>query len=413
MARKQYPMAALLILSGLNFFNYVDRYVLFAVVPLLQKEFPRSDAEYGALTTAFFLCYMITAPFVGFLADRWSRKWIMIVGALIWSAATLLTAVTNSFEVLFIRHTIVGLGEATFVTVAPSFLADLFDERKRGRIFGWFYLNIGLGAAAGYMLGGYLGNSLGWRFPFYVAAAPGVILAFALAFLPEPPRGAKDLLEDKPERGTLGGLVRNGAFWTATLGMAMVTFALGGMSAWMPTFLNRTRQVPLAEANLIFGGITAITSVSGTLVGGWMGDRLLQKQKGAYYFVSAITLLAGVPALLLAIYSSGRLMYPAIFIAEFLLFLNTAPLNAAVINSVSAVIRATAMAVNLFTIHLIGDAASARIIGEISDHSSLQTGFLSAVAAVLVGVVILFVGIRFAPTIPVKQKVDSPEGATA
>jgi MFS transporter, Spinster family, sphingosine-1-phosphate transporter len=401
MSFRQRPLAALFILSALNFFNYVDRSVLFAVLPLIQKEIPRNDTSYGFLTTAFFICYMVTAPFIGFLADRYPRKWIMFAGALIWCAMTLLTAVTNSFSTLLIRHTIVGLGEATFVTVAPSFLADLFSEDQRGRVFGWFYLNIGLGTAVGYMIGGYLGHHFGWRFPFYVAAAPGFLLALALAALPEPPRGAKDQLKENFERSTLRGLVHNGAFWTATLGMAMVTFTLGGLEVWMPTFLNRFRGIPLDTANLTFGGITLFTAITGTMLGGWMGDKLLHRQKGAYYFVSAITLLLGVPAMLAAIYVSGRFMFPAMFIAEFLLFLNTAPLNAAVVNSVAASIRASAIAVNLFTIHLLGDAGSPTLIGKISDHSSLQTGFLATIAAIIVAAVILFYGMKFAPQIPV------------
>ncbi len=409
MARKQYPIAALLILSGLNFFNYVDRSVLFAVLPLIQKEFPRSDAAYGFLTTAFFICYMVTAPFIGVLADRFPRKIIMVIGALIWSMATLLTAVTHNFDVLLIRHTIVGLGEATFVTVAPSFLADLFSEDKRGRVFGWFYLNIGLGTAVGYIMGGHFGATYGWRFPFYVSAIPGFILAAALMFVPEPPRGGKDMLAATAERTSIRGLFHNGAFWTATLGMAMVTFALGGLEAWMPTFLIRERGLPVSGANITFGGITIVTAITGTLIGGWMGDKLLLRTKGAYYFVSAATLLIGVPAFLIAIYIRGRFMFPAMFLAEFLLFLNTAPLNAAVVNSVGASIRATAIAANLFVIHLLGDAASPTIIGKISDRTNLQIGFLAAVAAVIMASIILFYGMKFAPSIPVKQ----PEEATS
>jgi MFS family permease len=245
---------------------------------------------------------MVTAPFIGFLADRFPRKIIMIGGALVWSVATLLTAVTHNFETMLFRHTIVGLGEATFVTVAPSFLADLFSEEKRGRVFGWFYLNIGLGTAVGYALGGHFGAIHGWRYPFYISVLPGFILAAALAFIPEPPRGAKDLLEATSERTSIRGLVHNGAFWTATLGMAMVTFALGGLEAWMPTFLVRDRGLPVDSANIVFGGITAFTAITGTLVGGWMGDKLLLRTKGAYYFVSAVTLLIGVPAMLAAIF---------------------------------------------------------------------------------------------------------------
>ncbi|MBZ5511617.1 MAG: MFS transporter [Acidobacteriia bacterium] len=405
----QHPVAALTILTGLNFFNYVDRSVLFAVQPLVQQEFHRTDAEFGLLTSAFFFCYMFTAPFIGALADRRPRRGIMIAGALIWSAATLLTALTYDFRTLLIRHTIVGIGEATFATIAPSFLADLFPEGKRGRVLGVFYLCIGLGTAVGYIVGGSVGHVHGWRAPFYVAAVPGFLFAALLAFIPEPARGMQDTLPETRERGTVRGLIRNGAFWTATLGIAMWTFGVGALQVWMPTFLSRIRHEPLEKANLIFGGMTAFNAVFATLLGGWIGDRLLRKNRGAYYLVSSTTMLIAMPAMIVAITSRGPLMYPSMFLTEFLLFLNMAPLNAAIVNSVGAHIRATAIAVNLFTIHLLGDAFSPTLVGYISDRSSLQTGFLAAVAAVGIASAILYYGKRFAPAI----KIDEPQPAGA
>jgi MFS transporter, Spinster family, sphingosine-1-phosphate transporter len=404
-----HPAAALTILTALNFFNYVDRSVLFAVQPLVQHEFHRSDAEFGLLTSAFFFCYMFTAPFIGALADRVERRGIMIAGALLWSAATLLTAFTYDFRALFIRHTIVGIGEATFATIAPSFLADLFPEAKRGRVLGIFYICIGLGTAVGYMIGGSLSHLYGWRAPFYVAAVPGFILAGLLSLVPEPPRGIEDTLPETPERGTVLGLARNGAFWTATLGMAMWTFGIGALQVWMPTFLSRVRHQPLERANLIFGAITAFNAVVATLLGGWIGDRLLRRDRGAYYLVSAATMIIAVPGMIMAISTSGPLMYPAIFLTEFLLFLNMAPLNAAIVNSVGAHIRATAIAVNLFTIHLLGDAFSPTLVGYISDRTSLQTGFFAAVVAVGIAAAILYYGKRFAPPILIVE--EQPAGA--
>ncbi|MGZ4812377.1 MAG: spinster family MFS transporter [Terriglobales bacterium] len=409
MRRAAHPVAALTILTGLNFFNYVDRSVLFAVQPLVQNEFHRTDAEFGLLTTAFFFCYMFTAPLIGVLADRVQRRGIMVAGAIVWSAATLLTAVTFDFRTLFIRHTVVGIGEATFTTIAPSFLADLFPEAKRGRVLGVFYLCIGLGTAAGYIVGGSVSKIYGWRAPFYVAAVPGFLLAAALAFIPEPARGMQDTLPETRERATVRGLVRNGAFWTATLGMAMWTFGVGALQVWMPTFLSRMRHEPLEKANLIFGGMTAFNAVFATLLGGWIGDRFLRKNRGGYYIVSSITMLIALPVMLVAITSHGSLMYPSMFLTEFLLFLNMAPLNAAVVNSVGAHIRATAIAVNLFTIHLLGDAFSPTLVGYISDRSSLQTGFLAAIVAVGIASAILYYGKRFAPPI----KIDEPQPAGA
>ena len=180
--RKLYPWTALVLLTTLNFLNYIDRSVLFAVQPLVQDEFQLSNAQVGYLTSAFLIFYMIAAPFVGPLADRYSRKLIIILGAVFWSGLTLMTAVTHTYGELLLRHTLVGVGEATFVTIAPTFVADLFPEEKRGRILGIFYLAIPVGTAAGYLLGGKLGPVHGWRFPFYVAAVPGFLLALASGF---------------------------------------------------------------------------------------------------------------------------------------------------------------------------------------------------------------------------------------
>jgi MFS family permease len=392
-----HPRLALLILTALNFFNYIDRSVLFAVQPLVQQEFHRSDRDFGLLTTAFFFCYMIAAPFMGILADRYPRRIIIALGALVWSGATLLTAVTYNFETLLIRHTIVGIGEASFVIIAPAFLADLFNEQKRGRILSIFYIAIPVGTAVGYIVGGYMGHHYGWRAPFYVGAIPGFVLALSMMFVAEPKRGSRDTLEATPERTHLTGLARNGAFLTATLGMAMLTFALGGISVWMPTFLSRVRHIPLADANLTFGLITGFNGVVATLIGGWLGDRMLRRNQGGYYLLSGAAMGIAIPAMAVAIYLPGRLMFPAMFIGEFVLFLNNGPLNAAIVNSVSAPIRASALAVNLFVIHLLGDAFSPTLMGYISDRSSLQAAFGTALVASGLSCAILLYGARFAP----------------
>lgn len=397
MQSRLYPRAALAILTALNFFNYIDRSVLFAVQPLVQKEFHRSNAEFGFLTTAFFLVYMITAPVFGVLADRFQRKRLIIGGALVWSAATLLTAVTFNFKELLVRHALVGIGEASFVAIAPAFLSDLFPEQRRGRVLALFYMAIPVGTALGYVIGGILGPRYGWRAPFYVGAVPGFLLALAMFAIPEPVRGQADALRETSERGTLFGLARNGAFWTATLGMAAMTFALGGLSVWMPTFLSRARGFSLQSGNELVGIVTLIDGVCATLFGGWLGDFMLRRTAGAYYLVSAISLLIGIPAMLVALYSTGPSLIPGIFVAEFLLLMNTGPLNAAVVNSVGAHIRATAIAINLFVIHLLGDALSPWVIGYIADRKPLPTALATTVFAVAISAAILFYGMHFAP----------------
>src|SRR5437868_6026466 len=374
--RKLYPWTALVILTALNFLNYIDRSVLFAVQPLVQTEFHLTNAQLGYLTSAFLAFYMIAAPFVGPLADRYSRKLIIILGAVFWSGLTLMTAVTHTYGELLLRHTLVGVGEATFVTIAPTFVADLFPENKRGRIFGIFYLAIPVGTAAGYLLGGKLGAHYGWRFPFYVAAVPGFLLAVAMLFIPEPERGHFDSLKETPDRRSLRGLMHNPAFWSATLGMAAMSFALGGLQVWMPTFLSRSRGYTLEAANIVFGGIIVVDGILASLAGGWLGDYLLPRMKGAYYFVSAISMAVGVPFMIVALFFRGPVMLPAIAIAAFFLLFNTSPLNAAVVNSVGAHIRATAIATNIFILHLLGDVPSPPAMGLVADHRSLQTAFI-------------------------------------
>jgi len=397
------PRTALIVLTALNLLNYVDRNVLFAVQTLVQDEFHVTNAQIGFLTSAFLGFYVIAAPFVGPLADRYSRKLIICLGALFWSGLTLLTAVTHNYSELLIRHTLVGVGEATFVTIAPTFVADLFAERKRGRILGVFYLAIPVGSAAGYLLGGKLSTHHGWRFPFYVAAVPGFLLALTVLFLKEPERGQFDSLKETPERGTILGLARNPAFLTSTLGMAAMTYSLGGIQVWMPKFLYSERHYTLEAANFAFGIIVVVDGILAALAGGWLGDYLLKRWKGSYYLVSAASMLLGIPVMIVALFAKGRLMLPAIAVAAFLLLFNTAPLNAAVINSVGANIRASALAVNIFIIHLLGDVPSPTMMGWMADRRSLQTAFVLPIIAMGISSAILFYGMRFAP--PVAESV--------
>lgn len=250
-----------------------------------------------------------------------------------------------------------------------------------------------------------MGPKYGWRAPFYVGAAPGILLALLLLLIPEPTLGQFDTPESKlPERDTLKSLLHNRAFLTATLGMAMMTFALGGLQVWEPTFLQRARGYSVLGANLIFASSTIVNGLAASLAGGWLADRLLRRNKSAHYLVSAVSLGLGIPAMCVALFASGRPMVVGIFVAEFLLLFNTGPLNAAVIDSVGPHVRATALAVNIFIFHLLGDVPSAALIGYVSDKYSLQLAFLGPVVAIALSSAILFYGMRFAPPIKIGKE---------
>jgi MFS transporter, Spinster family, sphingosine-1-phosphate transporter len=398
MPTRLYPRLLLAVLTGLNILNYIDRNVLFAVQSDVKKEFLVSDAQIGWLTSAFFFTYMFAAPLVGWMGDRFPRKNIVVFGILIWSGFTFMTWFVHDYHQLLLRHAIVGIGEASYATIAPTLIADSFPPLKRGRMLSIFFLGLPVGSAAGYFVGGYVAHQFGWRAPFMAAGIPGFVLAFLLWMLPEPPRGQHEEHAPANLKTLLVGLLRNGAFVTATLGMALYTFAVGGMQVWIPTFLVRVRSMDLRAANIDFAMVTIINGIVATLLGGWIGDRLLKRYFGAYYTFSGIAMLIAVPFMVAAIYTGGRFMFPAIFAAVFFILIGTGPTNAALVNSVNAGIRSSALAVNVFVIHLLGDAFSPALIGRISDKTgSLQVAFWVAFVAAGISGLILLYGAKFAP----------------
>jgi MFS family permease len=397
-------VATFSLLLALNFLNYIDRYILPGEQPLIQHRFNASDQQMGALTTAFFLTYMIVAPLSGWLGDWFRRKPLIVVGAILWSLATLSSGFAHSYWTLFIRRAVVGVGEATFGIYAPAVLADFYPDRDRNRILSIFYLAIPVGAALGYLAGGELGSHFGWPAPFLICAVPGI--AVALLYIPfghEPVRGASD--RDRPTR-TLSidqfieqflGLLTNPAFLTSTFGMAQIVFALGGISAWVPTFLHRQCGLSVANSGLVVGGITAIDGIAGTIVGGWIAQRWQRKDHRALYFVSFWSAALALPFGVLVFFGPRVTIIPALFLAEFFIFLNTGPLNAAIVNSVGAAVRATAISLELFCIHLFGDTFSPQIIGAVSDRTNLSIGLGVTLVSLAIASLILWYGARFAP----------------
>jgi predicted MFS family arabinose efflux permease len=389
---------ALFLLTALNLFNFIDRYILPGVQPLVQKEFGVNDAQIGLLTTAFFFTYMLVAPLTGWLGDRFPRKPLIIGGALLWSAATLYTAWVHSYDTLLIRHAIVGIGEATFSIFAPALLADFYPERDRNRVLSIFYVTIPVGGALGYLTGGVLGQHYGWRMPFFIAALPGVLIALGFwIFVKEPQRGSADKLAPTFDRATLHGLLHNPGFWCATLGLAMWTFAVGGISTFLPTFFVRFAQMSVAKAGTITGGLTVVDGLLGTIIGGWIGQLWLRRNSRALYFISAWGSVLAIPAAAFVFFGPRSFFLPAAFVAEFFLFLNTGPLNTAIVNSVAAPIRATAISVNLFVIHALGDAFSPALIGKLSDATNLRAGLSITLVTLALSGIILFFGARYAP----------------
>ena len=388
---------ALFVLTAINVANYVDRYVITAVLPDVQADLGVDDTRAGLLGTAFMLVYFATSPVFGFFGDRGLRKRWLALGVGLWSLATGLGGFARHFVTLLAARATVGVGEAAYGTISPSLIADYFPKARRGGVMAIFFLAIPVGSALGYLLGGLLGQHFGWRSAFFVVGFPGLLLALAALFLREPVRGAHDEPDLAPPPKVLQAyleLAKNPLYVWTVLGYAAYTFAIGGLSFWVPSYMMRVRDYDQGQGMLLFGSITVVTGIVGTLLGGFIGDRLLKVTPNAYSLVGVVAVAIGAVATFAALLvdsSTGFLVL--LGVAELFLFLNTGPINALIVNSVRPAVRATAMAVSIFTIHILGDAISPTLIGNISDRTNLQTGMLAIPA------VFLLASILWAPTL--------------
>ncbi len=393
---------ALTLLTALNFVNYIDRYVLAGVQEQIKGEFHVSDAQLGSLTFFFLLAYVLVSPLTGWLGDRFPRKPMIVFAALFWCSINLLTAYAHTFISLNLRHAALGLGEASFGIFAPALLADFYPPEQRNRVLTLFNIALPVGAALGYLTGGYVGQHFGWRVSFIVSAVPGIVLALLIAALMrEPARGGGAKAKPVQLRQAILLLLRNPAYLCVIGGYAAVTFCIGGLSIWMPTFLQRVDGRSQASASFIMGAVTVVGGLFGTVVGGAIAERWSRTNPAALYLVPAWSaLLAFVPALICffgpRLFHTAALTVPSLAVAIFLIFLGSGPVNAATVNVVQPGVRATALAGQLLAIHALGDACSPTLIGAISDRSNLADGLGVTLVAFLIGAAIFFLGARYA-----------------
>ena len=389
---------ALAVLTLINLFNYLDRWIVAALTESLKhSELRLTDTQLGSLMTGFLIVYMLAAPLFGSYGDTRSRTRLLSLGVGIWSVATALAGFARNYVGLFAARAAVGIGEAAYGTISPALLADYFPRAQRGRVFAVFFAAIPIGSALGYVVGGLVDQYLGWRQAFFVAGVPGLVLAVLALRLYDPARGSQDegvesipgghgLPQGPSGRRAYGVLLRNRPYVLTVLGYAAYTFAIGALAFWMPSFLGRARGVPKAHATVQFGAIVVVTGFVGTYAGGWIGDRLLRVSRQAYLWVSGVATLVAAPLTLVALAApQPRLYWPAIVSAELCLFASTGPINSAIVNVVSPHMRATAVALSIFAIHLLGDVPSPSLVGLISDARSLAQAVLIIPVAVLAG----------------------------
>jgi MFS family permease len=410
----------LAVLAFINLFNYLDRYVVSALFESLKHSvLALSDAELGSLMSAFLIVYTLAAPLFGALGDRRGRPRLIAFGVFLWSLATTLSGFASSYRWLLLARASVGIGEAAYGTIAPSLLADYYPLARRGRIMAIFFCAIPVGSALGYVIGGIVDVHYGWRAAFFVAGGPGLALALLCLWLRDPPRGMHDapaapaaaapgVSIGRATLTTYRRLTRNRPYRWTVLGYAAYTFAIGGLAAWMPAFLERVRGIPSGEAAIGFGKVVVITGLIGTFVGGWLGDYGLRFSREAYLWLSALATLIAAPFVWAALTASAPShFWTYMVIAQLLMFLSTGPINAAIVNLVAPIERASAVALSVFAIHILGDVLSPYLIGVMSDASSLSLAVLIVPAAVVVSGLVWCVAARAQARATAPQRASS------
>lgn len=397
MAHRRDARRAVALLLVINLFCYLDRYILASVVPALKAEFlagdPNANSKAGLLTTAFLVSYMLTAPLFGWLADRYSRWLIIGLSVALWSLGCGASGLAASFAMLLGTRVFLGIGEAGYGPAAPTIISDFFPVEERGRVLAWFFMAIPVGSALGYAFGGLMNAHFGWRWAFFAVVPPGLVLAGLCGLMPEPRRHAgavrtKPRLADYQQLFKIPSLVMN------ILAQTAMTFAIGGLSVWAPTYIHEERGVPLARADIVFGGILVVAGLISTLLGGWLGDRLRGRFPGSYFLVSGCGMLLGFPCTIAMLFIPFPLAWVAIFFAMFFLFLNIGPSNTALANVTPPAMRATAFALNILVIHLFGDALSPWLIGWIKDHGTWNWSFFAVSLVMLLAGLLWLWGAR-------------------
>ena len=433
---------ALALLLAINLFNYIDRQVLAAVEPEIRNALFPNETESnkkflsGLLASAFLVTYTLVSPVFGYLSDRRSRWYLIAVGVTIWTLASGVSGLATSFLMLFITRCFVGFGEAAYGPAAPSLISDLYPAEKRGRVLSWFYMAIPVGSALGYALGGAMSVSVptptlstvgaalggamsdktqwhlfgyaipGWRMAFFVVVPPGLILALMCLKMREPPRGAIDsATQAKPPKISWREyrvLFRTRSWLFCTIGMTAMTFALGGIAWWMPAFLKEYRKYPTVTvfgseqpSVMIFGALTALMGLVATLSGGYLGDLLRKRWSGSYFLVSGTAMLVAVPCIIWFAISPFPFAWLPLTLAIFCLFFNTGPTNTILANVTHPSIRASAFAVNIFIIHILGDVISPPILGGVIGEDRYPAAFIVVAVVVGIGGIFWLMGARY------------------
>ena len=402
-----YARYVLVVMVGINFLNYMDRWVAAAASPLVQKEFHLSDALIGLLGSAFLLVYAVAALPFGYWADRGVRRTVIGVGVAIWSVATLFTGFARNFAQLFLSRSVLGIGEASYYPAGTSLLSDYFPKEQRGRVMSIWGAGSTLGIAVGFAGGGYIAEKYGWRNAFFFAAIPGILFALLAFGLREPLRGSAESTGIAVKKTLDAGvgqflqLLRIPTLRATIFAQTILFFVLASNAFWLPIVLNRRFDLSVSKAGLLAGVVLVGGGLIGTLAGGWIADGRAPKHPAAHLEVGIAGFLLGSVFITVALVAPMNIGPVPVFIPAFLLavvclYLYSGPFTALSQNVVSPALRASAVTMLLFVSHVFGDSHSTFDVGYLSDRlGSIQLALLiTSPTLLIVAAIVAATGLR-------------------
>ncbi|WP_269715558.1 spinster family MFS transporter [Caulobacter sp. NIBR2454] len=392
----RYRAYVLFILVVVYTFNFLDRQILGILKEPIKADLGLTDTQLGLMGgVAFAALYTTLAVPIAWMADRFSRTWIMTGALTVWSGFTAVCGLAGGFWSLFFARMGVGVGEAGGVAPAYSMIADYFPKAQRARALAVYSFGIPVGTAMGVLFGGLIAAAVDWRAAFIVVGLAGVLIApiFRLT-VKDPRRGGYENLpavEATPEKApSLMQVVRTVApkpsFWLLSFGAACSSVCGYGVAFWLPSFFMRSLGLTLVETSWFYSGVALFGGVAGIWLGGWLGDRFGGKTKGAYAFVPAICFLVALPCFLLAMNTKSLVLSFLIFLIPTGLNLAWAgPVITAAQHMAPATMRSTASALFLLINNLFGIAVGLWFFGFASDLLAPRFGAESMRYAIYFG----------------------------
>ena len=430
---KRYLRYALAIIFFANFLSYLDRQVVATMETQLTKSVAEGGlgltlAEFGWVGSAFTIGYMVFAPIVGYLITRHRRPRVFAVCVFIWSLATVGSGLAPHKGILYATRFFIGVGEAGCLVIGPTLLSDYFSKEVRGRVLSAFFLALPLGGATGYIAGAKITQALDWHWAFYIAGAPGFLVA-ALIWMLVDPEPSEDAVVDAhghlvakspaPAARDFSGrpwavrtalniwegiqrylsLLRNRTLLFIILAQAFAVMFLQPFLHYGIGFFEDVRHMPKDRAALLLAGIALVAGALGNALSGFIGDRLNRKVKGAYALMAGIAFCVGMPFMLVGFTSPQiPLAAGALGLGAFCYFLCMPAVNTQIANSVESDKRAMAYALAVFILHCLGDTAALPAFGKVSTVvGGKQTAFLIFSCALLLAGASCLLAAKFAP----------------